>query len=325
MSREWSRLLFLGVVWGAVFPFMRIAAPEIGPLVVAEGRVVIAAAILFVVAHGPILVHLRARPFEFAILGLTYSAIPFTLISTAAVTLSASTSSVLNATTPLFTMLLAALWLHQSLSVRAMAGIAIGLTGVAVIGSGGSSESLLAAAPAILASLGAALSYAFAALWVKRRMPEVPPLAVAGGQLLVGALILAGPAAATLPAQHPSTAAVVSLILLAVVSTALAWPVFFGLLARCGAVAASTITFIVPAFGLLWGAILLGEQLGPEVAVGFTAILASLLLILNAHIHVPAAIRRRLGREPAAPEPEPVPTPTVTTPSAWRPIRLVNG
>ena len=323
MSHEWSRLLFLGVVWGAVFPFMRIAAPELGPLVVAEGRVVIAAAILLVVAHRGIITHLRARPFEFLILGLTYSAIPFTLISTAAVTLSASTSSVLNATTPLFTLLLAGLWLHQSLSPRAMAGIAVGLVGVAVIGAGGSTESLLAAAPAIAASLGAALSYAFAALWVRRRLPDVPPLSVAGGQLLIGAVILAGPAVATFPTEAPSTAAIVSLVLLAVVSTALAWPVFFGLLARCGAMAASTITFIVPAFGLMWGALVLGERLGPEVAVGFAAILASLLLILNAHIHIPNAIRRHIGRGPAAPEP--VPTPTVTTPSAWRPIRLLNG
>ena len=295
MSREWTKLLFLGMAWGAVFPFMRIAAPELGPLVVAEGRVVIAAIILLIVAGGPIVRHLRARPFEFLVLGITYSALPFTLISTAAVTLSASTSSVLNATTPLFTMLLAGLWLHQSLSPRAIAGIGVGLAGVAVISGGGAGD-LAAALPAIAASLAAALSYAFAALWVRRRMPDVPPLAVAGGQLAIGAVILAGPAAATLPAQAPSAAALVSLVLLAVVSTALAWPVFFGLLARCGAIAASTITFIVPAFGLAWGALALGERLGPEVVVGFAAIAASLLMILNAHVRVPAVVRRHIGR-----------------------------
>lgn len=296
MSREWTKLLFLGIVWGAVFPFMRIAAPELGPLVVAEGRVVIAAVILLAVAGRPTIRALRARPLAFLVAALTYSVIPFTLISVAAVTLSASTSSVLNATTPLFTMLLAGLWLHESLSPRAIVGMGVGLVGVAVIAGGGSTELLAAATPAIAASLGAAFSYAFAAIWVRRRLPDVPPLAVAGGQLALGALILAGPAVATMPTQMPSPAAIVALVLLAVVSTALAWPVFFGLLARCGAMAASTITFIVPAFGLLWGAIALGEELGMEVAVGFTAILGSLLLILNAHVRVPAALRRHLGR-----------------------------
>lgn len=296
MSREWTKLLFLGIVWGAVFPFMRIAAPELGPVVVAEGRVVIAAVILLAIASGPTIRHLRAQPFEFVVAALTYSVIPFTLISVAAVTLSASTSSVLNATTPLFTMLLAGLWLHESLSPRAIVGIGVGLAGVAVISGGGSTESLATAAPAIAASLGAAFSYAFAAIWVRRRLTDVPPLAVAGGQLALGALILAGPAVATLPTQVPSPAALISLVLLAVVSTALAWPVFFGLLARCGAMAASTITFIVPAFGLLWGALALGEELGPEIAVGFLAILGSLLLMLNAHLGVPAAIRRTFAR-----------------------------
>ena len=94
----------------------------------------------------------------------------------------------------------------------------------------------------------------------------------------------------TAPAAMPSPIAIGAVVVLALVSTAAAWPIYFGLLARCGATSASTVTFIVPAFGLLWSALLLGERIRPEVLVGFGAILASLLLVLG--VAVPTRLRR---------------------------------
>ena len=270
MSHEWGRRLLI-----------RVASPEFGPFGVAEGRIVIAGVVLLAVGRLAVLRLVARRPLDFIVLAITYSVVPFTLISFATLSVAASTTSVLYATAPLFTAVIAALWLHQTIPARRAAGIGVGLTGVAIaLGPTGLSTSggtLLA----VGAALRAALSYAFAGLWARRRLSDVPPTFIAAGQLTVGAVILAPFALATAPAVLPSPLAIGAIVLLALVSTAAAWPVYFGLLARCGAMSASMVTFIVPAFGLVWGAVLLGEQIRSEVLLGFGAILASLLLVLG--------------------------------------------
>ena len=297
MSREWSRLLFLGVVWGAAFLLIRIASPEFGPFGVAEGRIVIAGVVLLAVGRTEVLRLVARRPVDFIVLATTYSVVPFSLVAFATLSIAASTSSVLYATAPLFTAVIAALWLHQHVSLKKAVGIGIGLVGVG-IALGPSAQ---ITSPQTLMSVGAvlvaALSYAFAGLWTRRRLSDVRPTQIAAAQLAVGAVLLAPLAIATAPAAVPSPIAIGAVALLAVVSTAAAWPVYFGLLARCGATSASTVTFIVPAFGLLWGALLLGERIRLEVLLGFGAILVSLLLVLG--VAMPERLRR-FGRQLAA-------------------------
>ena len=297
MSREWSRLLFLGVVWGAAFLLIRVAAPEFGPFGVAEGRIVIAGLVLLAVGRTAVLQLVARRPVDFVVLALTYSVIPFSLVAFATLSVAASTTSVLYATAPLFTAVIAALWLHQHLSLGRALGIGLGLGGVAIALGPSAQFTSLETLLAVGAVLIAALSYAFAGLWAKRRLADVRPTSIAAGQLVVGAVLLAPLAVATAPVAMPSPVAIGAVVLLALVSTAAAWPIYFGLLARCGATSASTVTFIVPVFGLVWGALLLGERIRLEVLIGFAAILLSLLLVLG--VAMPERVRQ-FGRQLAA-------------------------
>ena len=138
--------------------------------------------------------------------------------------------------------------------------------------------------PATLVAFGAGLlaafSYAIAGTYVRRSTGDIAPLDLAAGQLLAGAVVLLPVAILTGPPSMPRLDGAVSLGLMALVSTALAWPLFFRVSARTNATVASTATFIVPLFGILWGSLILGEALGPQLLVGFALVLVSLVLVL---------------------------------------------
>ncbi len=282
-------LLFLGAVWGGAFLFFRVAGPEVGALWAAEIRVAIAAVALLAVV-GPATARVaRGRVRQFAFVGLTSAAIPFGLIAVAALTLPTALGSLLNATTPLFTAIVAGAWLGTAISPRIVVGLGVGLASVLVLvgwspvpeGSG----TVVAAA----ASLGAALSYAVGGTYVRRSMGDVPPLVLAAGQTTAAALLLLPPAVLTGGIPHvPTPAAVAALVALGTVSTAVAWPAFFRLLGRTSPTVASTVTFIVPGFGIVWGALILGEPIGVATLVGFALVLVSLVLVAGVRLPQPA-------------------------------------
>ena len=137
---------------------------------------------------------------------------------------------------------------------------------------------------AVAAALGAALSYAFAGTFVRRRLHGVAGIEIATGQLVSASIILLPFARPVGCAGHAVRERAVSLVGVAVISTALAWPVFFRVLGRTTATAASTVTFIVPAFAILWGAISLGEPVGPDLVLGFALVIVSLMLVLGVPI-----------------------------------------
>ena len=134
---------------------------------------------------------------------------------------------------------------------------------------------------AVGAALGAAFSYGIAGTFVRRRLSGIPGIEIATGQLVSASIVLLPFAVLSGPPGMPSPAGAASLLAVAVVSTALAWPLYFRVLKRTSATAASTVTFIVPAFAILWGAIALGEPVGPELVVGFALIMVSLALVLG--------------------------------------------
>ncbi len=291
-----ASLLYLGAVWGAVWLFMRIAAPEVGPVWAAEVRVALAALILVVVAGRRTWRTAQGRWLDFAFTGATFSAIPFTLIAFATLTLPVGIGALLNASTPLFTAIVGAVVIGQRLTGRVVVGLGFGVAAVVVVVGLSPLDMGPGTVLAVAAALGAALSYAFAGTFVRRRLHGVAGIEIATGQLVSASIILLPFAALSGAPGMPSAGGAASLVGVAVISTALAWPVYFRVLGRTTATAASTVTFIVPAFAILWGAIALGEPVGPDLVLGFALVIVSLVLVLG----VPIGGLVRLHRPRAA-------------------------
>lgn len=274
-------LVYLGAVWGAAFLFFRVAAPEVGPVWTAEVRIALAGTALALVVGPRRLWALRHRIRQLGVVGITFSALPFSLLAFAALTLPAALESLLMATTPLLTALVSTVWMRQRLSRSSIVGLAVGFTAVVVLLGGSTAAIGPETAVAFLAGLGAALSYAVAGTYVRRSTNGFEPLDLAAGQLLAGAAVLLPIAILSGPPRLPALDGAASLGLMALVSTAIAWPVFFRISQRTNATTASTVTFIVPMFGMLWGGLVLGEPIGPQLLVGFGLVLVSLVLVLQ--------------------------------------------
>lgn len=274
------RLLLLSILWGGSFLFIRITAPALGPVVVAELRVLLAglALALFAAATHRQL-ELRARWRQYLIIGVINSAIPFALIATAELHLTASLAAVLNATSPLFGAVIAALWLRDPLTPRKLAGLALGVAGVAIL----TGVSLPHLSPAILlavgASLAAAASYGLSGNYLKARMAGAPSIGLATCSQLAAALVLAPIVPFALPPAWPNPTVVACMLALALLSTALAYILYFRLVTDIGPMQALTVTFLTPLFGVFWGALLLNEPITIGTIAGGLVVLAGTALV----------------------------------------------
>jgi drug/metabolite transporter (DMT)-like permease len=269
----------LAALWGASFLFMRLGAGEFGPVTLAGVRVL--GASLFLV---PLLLAkgqwpaLRTHWRVIGVVGLTNSALPFLAFSFAALGITAGLSAIFNATTPLWSALIAWLWLGERLDRSRTVGLAIGFAGVlwlawdkAGLRPGAGSD--LHTGAAVLACIAATFAYGWSANATRRWLTGVPPLALAAGSQCSALLWLALPAWWSRPAQSPSATAWVAAALLAVACTGVAYVLYFRLLARLGPSKAVTVTFLIPAFAVLWGALFLGEAVTPPMLLGGAVIL----------------------------------------------------
>ncbi|HEX7346452.1 MAG TPA: DMT family transporter [Candidatus Limnocylindrales bacterium] len=274
-------LLYLGAVWGAVFLFMRIAAPQVGPVWAAEIRLVIGALVLLAFAGMRALPVIRGRVASFVVVGALFSALPFTFIAIATLTLPAGFAALLNAATPLFTATIGVAFLGNRVSARVLAGLMVGVIAVVVLVGWSPLDPNMTTLIAVAAGLGAPASYAVAGNYVRARMSGIEPTELATGMVAAGALVALPVALLSGPPGVPGPDGLISLVGVGTLSTAFAWPIFFRVLRRTTATAASTVTFIVPAFALAWAAIVLAEPVGIELIVGFSLILVSLCLVLG--------------------------------------------
>lgn len=280
----WAELALLSAIWGGSFLFGRVAMAHLPPLTTAFARVTLAALALwlFVLATrrntGP------ARPFLLALLamGLFNNAIPFFLILWGQREIGSGLASVINALTPVWTLIFARFTVHdEPLGWGRVLGIVLGLTGVAVLMSGDIGSGLSAPLAAQLAVLGATVSYGAAAVF-GRRFRQVDPVLVATGQLSASTMILFLPAMLidspwSLPA--PPAIALWSVACLALLCTAFAYFLFFRILSRAGATNVSLVTMLVPASAILLGAIFLGETLTLAELGGMALIMIGLAAI----------------------------------------------
>lgn len=272
--RDLADLLLLAMLWGGSFLFMRYAAPMFGVLPLMWLRVAIATACLL-----PLLAWrgqtgaLVERAGPIAVMGLFNSAIPFVLIAWATLSITAGLASILNATVPLLTALIGAVWLRERLSVPTMAGLAIGMAGVLMLAADQADFRPGGSGWALLAMLGATSCYGYAANFTRRHLAGVPATANAAGSQLVSALALAPFALAHWPAVTPGPMAWGAAAALGVGCTGLAYVLFFRLIERIGASRAVTVTFLVPVFGTLWGVLFLGEPVTASMLVGGAVVL----------------------------------------------------
>jgi drug/metabolite transporter (DMT)-like permease len=270
-----ARLLALASLWGASYLFMRIGAGEFGAATMAGLRAAGATLLLL-----PLLAArrdgglgaMRRHWMPIALVGITNSALPFVLFAFAAMSINASLSAIFNAATPLYAAIIGRLWLGERIGKQRALGLALGFAGVFWLvwdsASVKAGASTVATGWAIVACVAATILYAFSAHYSKRRLAAVPPLAVATGSQLVSALALALPAFVLRPAGAPSAHAWMALAALAAGCTALAYVLFFRLIANIGASRAMAVPFLIPVFGVLWGVLFLGESFSWQLAAG---------------------------------------------------------
>jgi drug/metabolite transporter (DMT)-like permease len=281
--QSWLLLIILSVLWGGSFFFAGLALRELPPMTVALMRVALAAALIYPVfkMQGGRLPTDLAGWKPFVVMGLLNNVIPFSLVFAGQLRTSSGLASVLNATTPLFTVLVLAAFGDEKLLLRRIAGVFMGLIGVYVLRD----PSLVQSASqtiGMLLCLGGALSYGFAGMWGRRKFNKVPPLTTATCQLISSSVFMTIIAAAVdqpwqLPMPGLTTWA--ALFGLAGLSTALGYILFFRILARAGASNVMLVTLLIPVTAILLGVAVLGEPLSIREIAGALVIAASLLVI----------------------------------------------
>lgn len=271
-------LMILAALWGGSFLLIRLAVPALGPVLLVLLRVALAGLALGVYAWSVrSALHLGRRPWAFLGLGFLNASAPFALIAAAQLHIGPSTVAVLNASTPLFTAVVAAFWLRESLTPLKLVALLLGVAGVAVVVGGTpgleTRAQLLACALVVLASL----FYGVGAVYTRAVMGGFPPLVLATGQQ-VGAFVALLPGV-LVAAPHPvwSPAALLAVAGLAFACTAYAYVLYFRLIETAGPTFANTVTLLVPVFGILWGALFLGEQVTWALLLGLALVMASVL------------------------------------------------
>ncbi|HEX4909802.1 MAG TPA: DMT family transporter [Permianibacter sp.] len=272
--RDVIELLVLAAIWGSSFLFMRMAAPEFGPIPLIFIRVAIAMVFLLAVlgARGE-LAGLKGHNGHFSVVGLLNSAIPFTLFAFATLSLTAGFTSVLNASVPLFGALVAYFWLGDKLSGARIIGLIVGFLGVTVLVWGKISFKDNGSGWAIVAGLAASLSYGIAANYTKRHLSGVHPFANAAGSQIAATLMLLPFAIAYWPDAMPSAKSWFSVLALGVACTGIAYILFFRLIANVGPAKAVAVTYLLPVFGMLWGLLFLSEAITRNMILGCAVIL----------------------------------------------------
>lgn len=267
-------LLLLAALWGGSFLFMRIASPVLGPVWLIEFRVLLAGlALLPLLVRLGLLSQMHRYWAPLFIVGCVNSAMPFVLLAFASLSLPAGFTSILNATTPLFGTVIAFAWLKEKLTVSRILGFTLGFVGVAVL----IGWKFFAATPSFFTAVGAgllaALMYAIAAPYAKQQLSGVPALVVTTGSQLSAAVFLLPAMPFTVPKTTPTPLVIFAVLALALLSTAVAYILYFRLIRNVGSTKALTVTYLIPLFAMVWGAIFLRETITVLTILGCGLIL----------------------------------------------------
>ena len=294
--RDLVELVVLAALWGGSFLFMRIAAPEFGPVALVFLRVAGATLLLLpILAARGELRALRRHWRPIAVVRLSNSALPFLGFAYAALSINAGLSAIFNSAAPLFAAVVAWLWLADRLTPARVVGLVVGFAGIVWLAWDKASTGGSASTWAILACLGASVCYGLSPSLTKRHLSGLPPLAVAAGSQLAATAFVAVPAAVAWPAALPSPAAWLAAGALAFFGTGIAYVLYFRLIAHAGPQNAVSVTFLIPLFAIGWGWLFLDETLTWSLAAGCAVVLLGTALATGV-----LKPRPGVGRSPSA-------------------------
>lgn len=287
-----AQLVVLGMIWGASFMFQRITVPVIGAGMTGAGRMIFAAlTLLGVLALLRKPLQWRARWRDYLVVGVIVMGLPLTCFAVAARSLPAGYLAVLNATVPLFAVLIG--WGNTGMrpSTSKLAGVVVGVAGVATLAKFGHLEMNLATALGFAAALFASFLYAVGAIMAKQRYGDADPLVITAGNLIGGSVPLVPLALATAPSALPAVNVGAALVALGILCTGIAYALYFRILRAAGVERAVTVTFLVPLFALIWAALFLGEPITGAALAGCALVLSAVALIFE---KVPGLTRKPL-------------------------------
>lgn len=271
-------LTLLGAIWGGSFLFMRVAAADFGPVALVEMRLGLGAIILLPFLWSSREQFTSPRMWvHLAWIAAVNSAIPFILFAWGAERAPAGIGAIVNAMAAMFVTLVAFIFYGEQISQRRAIGLLLGFVGVAVLASGRTSGGS-SVGPAVLAGTTAAFMYGIGMNAVRTHLKGVSAAAVAAATLSLASLMLAPIAIYMWPTHSIPTVSWVSAILLGVLCTGTAYAVFYRLIHRIGAPRASTVTYLVPLFGVVWAWLFLGEPLTAKMAIAGALILGGVAL-----------------------------------------------
>src|SRR5262245_29291555 len=278
--RDLALLLALSAIWGSSFLLIKLGVDEVEPAVVVFGRLVVGTAVLvpvLVLRGGPL--DVRGLLVPVAVLAVLNNALPYWLIGFAETRIASGLAAVIQAAAPILTVLLA-MRIDPSQRVRGLrlVGMGVGFLGVALLVGVQEGGQLVGA----LAVIGTATCYAVSALYAGRAVRSFRPLDVSIGQLTVGALLTAPFALAQLPSETPPAKTFAAIVALGALGTGLAYLLYFALIAGAGASRAILVTYLVPAFALVYGAVFLDEAVTASALAGLALILAGTALATGA-------------------------------------------
>lgn len=287
--RLYLELLLLGAIWGGSFIFMRVLAPNIGALVTAELRLALGGlglCLWFAVTSFDAQWRLYWK--RFLLLGLLNTATPFALFGYAALTLPGSYSAIINSMSPLWGALFASVFLGDPLTRRKIAGLLLGVTGVALITRAGPVPVNTATLLATAACIAATICYGLAGIFIKRYLADAKPMAIAAGSQLLPAVVLL-PSLLTVPATAQwSGPVLLNVSVVGLLCGSFAFLLYYRLVALAGPVKALSVTFLIPMFGMVWGHVFLDEVVTPGMLGGCVVVLAGLAM-LSGKAPAPAA------------------------------------
>ena len=265
--KDWILLIALAAIWGSAFMFIKISAVDFGPILLVTLRLLIAGLVFMplLLRHQYRLLFKSHLPGIF-IIAIISNALPFTLFAFASLGATSNMLGILNGTTAFITTVIAYFWLNESISTKQVIGLGLGFIGILIlVNPANGSTTILASICALIGSI----CYAFNATYLQKYHSNSNKKVLIGWSMLFGGLMMMPIAAFNLPNALPSINSFLALLWLAVVSTGIGYLVFVRLIDKIGAVKTATLTYLLPVFSIIWGAIFLEEQITLIIFGGF--------------------------------------------------------
>ncbi len=270
-TKYWIVLTFLGAIWGSAFIFIKIAAPEFGAIGLVQSRLIVASLVFTpLLLRKKYLILFRSAWKHSFLLAFTNNAIPFVLFSYASFGADSNILAILNATTAFNTMIIAFLWLNESVTTKQVFGLILGFVGVVILVNPDSSSTSIFSA--ILCLIGATC-YSFSTVFIQKYSSATNKFVLVGWSIVFSAFVMIPITLFNLPSEIPSYSAILSAFWLGGISTGLAFFGYVYLIEKIGAVKTSTVAYFLPVFGIIWGAIFLNEVITFGILLGCITIL----------------------------------------------------